>query len=543
METINAAVIEWSRAQFALTAAYHWLFVPLTLGLGVVQAIMETIYYRTGDEFWKRTAKFWMKIFGINFAIGVASGLILEFEFGTNWSNYSWFVGDIFGAPLAIEGILAFFMEATFIAVMFFGWNKVSKRFHLASTWLTIVGATISAYWILVANAWMQNPVGMHFNPDTVRNEMLDFWAVALSPLAVNKFFHAVFSGWATGAIFVVGVAAWFLLKKREAKFAMASIKVAGLFGLVAILLSVWTGDGSAHQVAQKQPMKLAAMEGFYEGQHGAGLVGVGILNPSKQAYNDGVDPFLFKFELPKMLSFFAERDLDAYVPGIRNLMDGGYVTRCGDTALSAHEKVARGQAAIQALAGYREAKKANNDSLQAAHLDVLNRNFEYFGWGYIKHPTDAIPPVGLTFYAFRVMVILGGYLLLLFALAVLFGFKDQLTGKRWLRWKKTLVEKRWLLWVFLLSIPAATLAGQAGWVVAEVGRQPWTIQDILPTSAAISNLSVSSVQLTFFIFVALFAVLLAAEVKIMLSAIKKGPEIDELAASKAGNLNPQILK
>ena len=195
-EPIELSLIDWSRAQFALTAIYHWLFVPLTLGLAVIMGVMETLYYKSGDVFWKRTARFWMKLFGINFAIGVATGLILEFEFGTNWSNYSWFVGDIFGAPLAIEGILAFFMEATFIAVMFFGWNKVSRGFHLASTWLTGLGATISAWWILVANAWMQYPLGMEFNPDTVRNEMVDFWAVATSPVAVNKFFHTVISSW-----------------------------------------------------------------------------------------------------------------------------------------------------------------------------------------------------------------------------------------------------------------------------------------------------------------------------------------------------------
>ena len=269
LEHIDTSLIDWSRAQFALTAIYHWIFVPLTLGLAVIMGIMETMYYRTGDEFWKRTAKFWMKLFGINFAIGVATGLILEFEFGTNWSNYSWFVGDIFGAPLAIEGILAFFMEATFIAVMFFGWDKVSKKFHLASTWLTGLGATISAWWILVANAWMQNPVGMEFNPDTVRNEMVDFWAVALSPTAVNKFFHTVLSGWVLGAVFVVGVACWFLLKKRNKKFALSSIKIAAWVGLVSALLSAWTGDGSGYQVAQTQPMKLAAMEGYYEGQQG----------------------------------------------------------------------------------------------------------------------------------------------------------------------------------------------------------------------------------------------------------------------------------
>ena len=229
--SIDTSLIDWSRAQFALTAMYHWLFVPLTLGLGIIQAIMETLYVKTGKEHWKSTAQFWMKLFGINFAIGVATGLILEFEFGTNWSNYSWFVGDIFGAPLAIEGIVAFFMEATFIAVMFFGWEKVSKRFHLASTWLTIAGATLSALWILIANSWMQYPAGMHFNPDTVRNEMLDFWAVALSPVAINKFFHTVLSGWVTGATFGIGLSCWYLVKKRNTDFAMRSIRVAALFG------------------------------------------------------------------------------------------------------------------------------------------------------------------------------------------------------------------------------------------------------------------------------------------------------------------------
>src|SRR5574344_1398842 len=270
---MDTALIDWSRLQFAVTACYHWLFVPLTLGLGLVMAIMETMYYRKGDEFWKKTAKFWMKLFAINFAVGVATGLILEFEFGTNWSNYSWLVGDRFGAPLAIEGILAFFMEATFIAIMFFGWNKVSRKFHLASTWLTGLGATISAWWILVANAWMQNPVGMEFNPDTARNEMIDFWAVATSPMAVNKCFHTVLSGWVVGALFVVGVSCWYLIKKRHQAFALRSIKVGASVGLLAALLTAMPGDNSGYQVAQKQPMKLAAMEALYDGESSAGLV------------------------------------------------------------------------------------------------------------------------------------------------------------------------------------------------------------------------------------------------------------------------------
>jgi cytochrome d ubiquinol oxidase subunit I len=518
LDAINASLIDWSRAQFALTAIYHWLFVPLTLGLGIVQAIMETVYYRTGDDFWKKTAQFWMKIFGINFAIGVATGLILEFEFGTNWSNYSWFVGDIFGAPLAIEGILAFFMEATFIAVMFFGWNKVSKGFHLASTWLTILGATISAFWILVANAWMQYPAGMEFNPDTVRNEMASFWEVALSPVALNKFFHTVLSGWIVGAMFVVGIASWFLLKKRESRFALASVKIGAIFGVVACVLSVWTGDGSAHQVAQRQPMKFAAMEGLYEGHEGVGLVGIGLLNPAKTQYDDNNDPFLFKIEFPKLLSFFAERDLNAYVPGMTDIIDGGYLQKDGTTALPAREKMARGKLAIQALADYRSAvdnRTAAGDSLRLQARATLDEHFQYFGYGYINNPADLIPPVGLTFYTFHIMVILGGFLLLLFAVITYLSYKNKFEYKRWLQW------------VCLFSIFLAIIAGQAGWVVAEVGRQPWAIQDILPVSAAISNLSATSVQVTFFVFLALFTVLLIAELKIMINAIKKGPQIN----------------
>jgi cytochrome d ubiquinol oxidase subunit I len=261
---IDAGTIDWSRAQFALTAIYHWLFVPLTLGLAVIMGIVETKYYRTKDEFWKTAAKFWQKLFGVNFAMGVATGIILEFEFGTNWSNYSWFVGDIFGAPLAVEGIVAFFMESTFVAVMFFGWKKVSPGFHLASTWLTGLGATISAWWILVANAWMQYPVGCEFNPDTMRNEMVSFAEVALSPFAVDKFFHTVISSWIIGAIFCVAVCCWYIMKKRETKLATESMKIGAWVGLIAALLAGATGHKSAQSVAEVQPMKLAAMEALY---------------------------------------------------------------------------------------------------------------------------------------------------------------------------------------------------------------------------------------------------------------------------------------
>ena len=284
MENVDFSLVDWSRAQFALTAIYHWLFVPLTLGLSFIVAFMETMYVRTGSAEWKRITKFWMTLFGINFAIGVATGIILEFEFGTNWSNYSWFVGDIFGAPLAIEGILAFFLETTFIAVMFFGWKKVNKKFHLLSTWLVAIGSNLSALWILVANAWMQYPAGMKFNPDTARNEMVNFWEVLFSPVAINKFLHTISSGYVVASIFVIGVSAWFLLKRRERSFAKQSMIVAAVFGSVACVFLMFTGDSSARKMAKYQPMKFAAMENLYDGRQNAPLAMIGLLqtNPLK---------------------------------------------------------------------------------------------------------------------------------------------------------------------------------------------------------------------------------------------------------------------
>lgn len=515
MELLDVSLVNWSRAQFTLTAMYHWIFVPLTLGLGIIQAIMETIYYRTGDEKWKKATKFWMTLFGVNFAIGVATGIILEFEFGTNWSNYSWFVGDIFGAPLAIEGILAFFMEATFISIMFFGWKKVSKGFHLASTWLTILGATLSAFWILVANAWMQHPVGMQFNPDTVRNEMVDFWAI-LSPFAWNKFFHTVISSWIIGALFVLGVSAWFLIKKRETDLAKKSIKVAAVFGLVASLLTALTGDGSAYNVAQEQPMKLAAMEGLYEGTNGAELVAVGVLNPDKKAYNDNENPYLFKIGIPKALSYLGYRDVNAFVPGIKDIIEGGYQTKDG-VALSFAERQAKGKIAKQALVDYRKAKAANDTVAAAQHKATLYANYDHFGYGYLNSPEESIPNVKLTFYAFHIMVTLGMYFIALFGFFTFLSFSKKLNMDKF----------TWLMWIALFSIPLGYVASQLGWIVAEVGRQPWAIQDVLPVKAAVSAITTQSVQITFFLFLVLFTALLAADIRIMLKQIKKGPSHD----------------
>lgn len=491
---VESALIGWSRAQFALTAAYHWIFVPLTLGLAVIMAVMETIYVIKKDDFWKNTAKFWMKIFGINFAVGIATGIILEFEFGTNWSNYSWFVGDIFGAPLAIEGMLAFFMEATFFAVMFFGWDKVSKRFHLAATWLTGIGAAVSAIWILIANSWMQHPVGMEFNPDTVRHEMVDFWAVVLNPVAIVKFFHSVFSGWMTGAIFVIGVSCWYLLKNRQTRFALASIRVAAIIGIIGTFAVMLSGDRSGVHVAEYQPMKLAAAEGLEDGGTRAPF---------------SIVPGL---EIPGMLSILATHDIDGYVPGINDILNG-YTDDEGVIFPSAEEKMEKGSTALNAFKQYRESMDNNPEAATEAR-QVLEDNAEYFGYGYINDPRELVPPVPLIYWAFRVMVGFGSFLLLLMV-AVL-----------WAERKGRMAEFKWLQWIALLSIPLVYLAGQAGWIVAEVGRQPWAIEGLLPVKAAVSSVSVQAVQTTFFLFVAVFTLFLAIEIKIMINAIKKGPEL-----------------
>lgn len=519
MENINWGLVDWSRAQFALTAIYHWLFVPLTLGLSFIIAMMETIYVRTGDNEWKRITKFWMTLFGINFAIGVATGIILEFEFGTNWSNYSWFVGDIFGAPLAIEGIMAFFMESTFIAIMFFGWNKVSKKVHLVSTWLVAIGSNLSALWILVANGWMQNPVGMKFNPDTVRNEMVDFWKVLFNPLAVNKFLHTISSAYVLAAVFVIGISSWYLLKKREVLLSKKSIIIASVFGLFSILFTVITGDGSARAVAKHQPMKFAAMEGLYDGQHNAPLVALGVFG-SKDPDQPNKENFAFEIKIPNGLSYLAFLDPNAFVPGIKDLVHGNQK----QGIVSYSEKIKSGKKAIDALKSYKDAKKLGNKEVADSTLKIFKANFENFGYGYYfnKDPHQLIPSVKISFYSFHTMVFLGGLFFLLFSLILYYTYKENLDNKKWLL--------RAALW----TIPLAYVAQEAGWIVAEVGRQPWVIQNLMPNIAAVSQIDTSNVLITFFLFLAVFTVLLIAELKIMLIQIKDGPhEENHLAETK----------
>ncbi len=504
---IDSGTVDWSRAQFALTAIYHWLFVPLTLGLAVVMGIVETCYYRTRKEFWRTAARFWQRLFGINFAMGVATGIILEFEFGTNWSNYSWFVGDIFGAPLAIEGILAFFMESTFVAVMFFGWNKVSAGFHLASTWLTGLGATLSAWWILVANAWMQYPIGCTFNPDTMRNEMTSFLDVALSPFAIDKFTHTITSSWILGAAFTVGVSCWYLLRKRHIELAKESIKVGAAVGLVASLLAASTGHNSAYMVAQSQPMKLAAMEALYEGGTDQSLTAVAWVNPFEQPdYMNQSEPPM-RIAVPNMLSILATKDAHGYVPGVKDIIRG-YKKADGTMEPSLKEKQERGRNAIQALKDYRAGKD------KESNLKVLEKDMKYFGYGYIKDAKQVVPFIPINFWSFRIMVGLGCFFILIFAVILFIVYKKDITRPRWLQR------------VGIALIPLAFIASECGWLVAEFGRQPWTIQDMLPTWAAVSDLSSGGIAFTFFLFLVLFTAMLTVEVSIMCKQIKKGPEL-----------------
>ena len=519
IENVDMTLVDWSRAQFALTAIYHWLFVPLTLGLSFILAIMETIYVKTGKEEWKLITRFWMTLFGINFAIGIATGIILEFEFGTNWSNYSWFVGDIFGAPLAIEGILAFFLESTFVAVMFFGWNKVSRKFHLVSTWLVAIGASLSALWILVANAWMQNPVGMTFNPETARNEMVNFWAILFNQVAVDKFLHTISSGFLLASMFVLGISSWFLIRKREELLAKRSILIAGIFGLLSSLMVAYTGDESARTVSKVQPVKFAAMEALYEGKSNAGLTAFGVLkNTDKKLGEKTVKEFAFKIEIPGLLSVLTGGDKDAYVPGLADHISGNEQKGI----MSVPEKMQRGGFAKTTLKAYQRARMLNeteqikNINSVFSGKEFQENYFRYFGYSSINKPEDVIPSVSASFYSFHLMVILGFLFILIFVIAIYLLFKG------------TIADNKWFLWIALLSMPLPYLAGELGWILTEVGRQPWIIQNLMTVPNAVSHISSASVIITFILFAVLFTVLLISEISIMVKQIKTGPKHQE---------------
>lgn len=508
MGEIDLATVNWARAQFALTAMYHWIFVPLTLGLSFLCAFFETLYVKTGKDEWRNLTKFWMTLFGINFAIGVATGIILEFQFGTNWSNYSWMVGDIFGAPLAVEGIFAFFLEATFFAVMFFGWDRVSKGFHLFSTWMVAIGSNLSALWILVANGWMQYPVGMEFNPDTARFEMENFWEILFSPAAISKFTHTTSSSFMVGSLFVITISSFYLMKGRHVQMAKRSILVASIFGLLSTLYVGLNGDESAYVTGYTQPMKLASYEGLWDGHEGAGIVVVGMVNGAKKP-GDDLEDFHFKLEIPGALSLLTNREFGSFVPGINDLVYGNEEQGIEGVG----SKIVKGQAAVQDLASYKDAKKAGDTATAETALADFNVNQEYLGYGFLDKPEDAVPHVSLVFYSFHVMVGLGAFFLFLFVAFLYFTLKG------------TIEQKKWLL---VLGVPAfflGLIASQAGWLVAEMGRQPWAIQGLMPVHMASTDIGSGHVMTTFIMFGVVFTVLLIAEIKIMLAQIKKGPE------------------
>ena len=505
-------IVGLSRLQFAMTALYHFLFVPLTLGLSMLLAIMETVYVMTGRPIWRQMTKFWGTLFGINFVLGVATGIVMEFQFGMNWSYYSHYVGDIFGAPLAIEGLMAFFLEATFVGLFFFGWDKMSKVGHLTATWAVALGSNLSALWILIANGWMQNPVGSVFNPVTMRMEVSNFFEVLFNPVAQAKFVHTVSAGYVTAAIFVLGVSAWYALKGRHVDLAKRSMTVAASFGLAASLSVVVLGDESGYLATEHQKMKLAAMEGMWETEEAPAAFNL-IGFPDQEARETH-----YTVQIPAVMGLIATRSLTEELPGIKDLV------------VKAEGRIQQGIIAYDALQKIRAA--GNMDAVDPAVKTAFEDNGADLGYAlllkrYVDDPRmatpaqieqaawDTVPEVFPLFWSFRIMVGLGFFFILL--TGVFFVLST----------RRTLLKRRWLLRLAVFSIPLPWLAAELGWFVAEFGRQPWIIEGVLPTAAAVSSLGAGTLLLTLFGFFVLYSVLIVIEMGLMLKAIRKGPEED----------------
>ena len=505
-----SSVVNWARAQFAMTIIFHFLFVPITLGMSVLVAIMQTMYYKTGKKEWKDTTKFWQKLLAINVAIGIATGIIHEFEFGTNWSNYSWVMGDVFGAPLAIEGIFAFFMEASFGVVSLFGWKRVGKKFHLFSTWMFAIGTNLSGLWIIVANSFMQHPSGYKLNIETARAEMVDFSRIALQPKAVDTFLHQMSSAYMLSATFMIAISAYYILRKRHITFAKRSIAVGITFALLNAYFLFLVGDMQAATVTNMQPTKMAAAEGLFKGEEGASIM-IGMLNPSiKIGDNDktavwGI-PFL------KGLSLLGKHSLNAFVPGINDLVYGN--EKYG--ILPAKELIKRGKVAIDAMYGYHAAKKTKNTSEMKRQKDIFEKHSKYFGYGHLKNEKDIIPPISIVFYSFHIMVGIGSFFMLFFLIMYIKVRKNQI------------LENKLFLRILSITLWLAYIGIVTGWAMAEVGRQPWTVFGVLPTSKSATPIHLTNVKATFFIFLILFVILGFAELKMMLKQIKLGPDSHE---------------
>ncbi|MDD3528313.1 MAG: cytochrome ubiquinol oxidase subunit I [Gallionellaceae bacterium] len=502
---IDPGAVDLARLQFAITALYHFLFVPLTLGMTFMLAIMETVYVMTGKKVYLDMTKFWGKLFGINFALGVTTGLTMEFQFGTNWAYYSHYVGDIFGAPLAIEGLLAFFLESTMVGLFFFGWDRLSKGGHLVVTYLVAIGSNLSAVLILIANGWMQNPVGAEFNPITMRMEMASFWDLVFNPAAQAKFVHTVSSGYVTAAVFVLGISSWYLLKKRDLDFARRSFRIAAAFGLASALSVIVLGDESGYAVTEHQQTKLAAMEGMWHTEAApAGFTVFGIPDEAARTNHGEV-------KIPFALGLLATRSASTELPGIDRL------------EVTLKQRIENGALAVAALESLRKDKADAEAQAQfAAHKVDL-------GYGlllkkYIDDVTqatpemvakavdDAIPPVAPLFWSFRVMVLLGFLFLALFVIAFWASARNSFEQKPWLL--------RWALWF----IPMPWVATQVGWIVAEVGRQPWTVHGVLPTHLSASTLTSGEVMLSLAGFFTFYTLLLIAELYLMFKYARLGP-------------------
>ena len=503
-------VVELSRLQFAMTAMYHFLFVPLTLGLSILVAIMETVYVMTNRPIWRQMTKFWGTLFGINFVLGVATGITMEFQFGMNWSYYSHYVGDIFGAPLAVEGLMAFFLEATFVGLFFFGWDKLSKTAHMIVAWLVALGSNFSGLWILIANGWMQNPVGAQFNPDTMRMEMTSFFDVVFNEVAQAKFVHTVSAGYVTASVFVLGVSAWYLLKNRHIELARRSIAIAASFGLASALSVVVLGDESGYSASHTQKMKLASIEAMWE-THDAPAPFTLVGFPDKEARETH-----YAIEIPWAMGLIGTRSLTEEIPGINDLVD------------QAEEKIRSGLIAYDALMTIRTERDNTPSDVRVAFEDhSADLGFAFLLKRYVDDPrtatdeqivmaaNDTIPGVAPLFWAFRIMVGLGFSFI---AVMAYFAVMASLKGMQF---------PRWALRLAVLIIPTPWLAAELGWFVAEFGRQPWTVDGVLPTALSASHLSVADLLITLAGFVTFYTVLFIIEMGLMLKYIRKGPTED----------------
>ena len=499
-------VVELSRLQFALTAMYHFLFVPLTLGLSFLLVIMESIYVMTGRPIWRTITRFWAAIFGINFVLGVATGLTMEFEFGTNWSYYSQYVGDVFGVPLAIEGLMAFFLEATFVGLFFFAWDRLSKVQHLIATWALAIGTNLSALWILIANGWMQYPVGARFNADTMRMEVSDFMAVLFNPVGQAKFVHAVSAGYVMGSVFVLAISAWYLLHGRHVEFAKRSMTVAASFGLASALSVVVLGDESGYTAGESQKMKIAAIEAMWITEPApAAFTLFGLPDVANNRTN-------FEVKVPWVLGLIATRSVDKVVPGIKELVE------------DAQARIKDGLVAYTALMAI---KKNRGDATARA---LLENHVDNLGYALllkrqrpdVENATDAqiraaaestVPNVPVLFWSFRIMVGLGFWFIALFTVAF------------WFSAKRCLDRYRWFLQIAFLTLPLPWIAAELGWVVAEYGRQPWVIVGVLPTALGVSSTDAGNVLFSLLGFMLFYSALLVADVYLLTKYIRLGPE------------------